>query len=150
MGILVAGRALQGVGAALLLPGTLAVITRAFPGQAEQAHAVGIWAGVSALALPAGPLLGGALVSGLGWRAVFLVNLPIIAVAIPATIRLIHETKDPDAPNLDVPGMVLAAVTLGTSVYAVITSTWPAGVVAAAALAGFLAWERKARNPYSH
>ncbi|MGW4210880.1 MFS transporter [Lentzea sp. NPDC004789] len=93
IGVLVAGRALQGLGAALLLPGTLAVITRAFPGRAEQARAVGVWAGVSALSLPAGPLLGGALVSWLGWRAVFLVNLPIIAVAVPATVRLVREVR---------------------------------------------------------
>jgi DHA2 family methylenomycin A resistance protein-like MFS transporter len=145
--VLVGGRALQGLGAALLLPGTLAVITRAFPDQAEQAHAVGIWAGVSALALPAGPLLGGALVSGLGWRAVFLVNLPVIAAAVPATLRLVKETVDPHASKLDIPGIALAAVTLGTSVYAVITSTWIVGVIAAVGLSGFLAWERKARNP---
>jgi DHA2 family methylenomycin A resistance protein-like MFS transporter len=147
VGVLIAGRALQGLGAALLLPGTLAVITRAFPDQAEQARAVGVWAGVSALALPAGPLLGGALVSGFGWRAVFLINLPVIAAAIPATIRLVRETVDPHAAKLDVPGIALAALTLGASVYAVISSTWTAGLVAAVALGGFLAWERKARNP---
>lgn len=147
VGVLVGGRALQGVGAALLLPGTLAVITRSFPDEAEQAHAVGIWAGVSALALPAGPLLGGALVSGLGWRAVFLVNLPVIAVAVPATLKLVKETVDPQAPRLDVPGIALAAVTLGSSVYAVIAGTSIAGVVAVVALAGFLVWERHAPNP---
>lgn len=114
---LVAGRAVQGLGAALLLlPGTLAVITRTYPERAEQARAVGVWAGVSALALPAGPLLGGALVSGLGWQAVFLINLPVIVVAVPAMMRLVTESRDPSPRPLDLPGGALAAVTLGAAV----------------------------------
>ncbi|MEV4313601.1 MFS transporter [Actinocrispum sp. NPDC049592] len=149
VGLLIAGRALQGLGAALLLPGTLAVITRAFPDEKEQAHAVGIWAGVSALALPAGPLLGGALVSGVSWRAVFLINLPVIAVAFPAAIRLVRETVDKHPRRLDIPGMALATLTLAAVVYAVITSgpntaVW---VAAAASLAGFLLWERHTPDP---
>jgi DHA2 family methylenomycin A resistance protein-like MFS transporter len=155
IGVLVAGRALQGLGAALLLPGTLAVITRAFPDRAEQARAVGVWAGVSALSLPAGPLLGGALVSGLGWRAVFLVNLPIIAVAIPATVRLVREGGGGAARRIDVPGVVLATATLAATVYAVITAgrgdapatAWTAAAVAVLALGGFLWWERRAEDP---
>jgi len=87
--LLVAARAVQGVGAALLLPGTLAVITDLYVDRAARARAVGIWAGAGALSLPSGPLLGGALVSGLGWRAVFLVNLPIIAIALPLAWRLL-------------------------------------------------------------
>jgi DHA2 family methylenomycin A resistance protein-like MFS transporter len=91
---LVAARTLQGVGAALLLPGTLAVITDLYADRAARARAVGIWAGAGALALPSGPLLGGALVSGFGWRAVFLINLPIIAVGLPLAWRLVprHRT----------------------------------------------------------
>jgi MFS transporter, DHA2 family, methylenomycin A resistance protein len=91
--LLVVARAVQGIGAALLLPGTLAVITDLYDDSAARARAVGIWAGAGALALPSGPLLGGALVSGFGWRAVFLINLPIIAVALPLAARLVprHE-----------------------------------------------------------
>jgi MFS transporter, DHA2 family, methylenomycin A resistance protein len=91
--LLVAARAVQGVGAALLLPGTLAVITDQYVDKAARARAVGIWAGAGALALVAGPTLGGVLVSDLGWRAVFLINLPIIAVALPLAARLVprHE-----------------------------------------------------------
>lgn len=155
IGVLVAGRALQGLGAALLLPGTLAVVTRAFPDRAEQARAVGVWAGVSALSLPAGPLLGGALVSWLGWRAVFLVNLPIIALAIPATIRLVRESRDATARRLDLPGVALVTTTLAATVYAVITAgrgdapatVWTAAAVAVVALAGFLVWEHRAADP---
>jgi len=152
---LIAGRAVQGLGAALLLPGTLAVITRTYPERAEQARAVGVWAGVSALALPAGPLLGGALVSGLGWQAVFLINLPIIVVAVPATMRLVIESRDPSRRPLDLPGGALAAVTLGAAVFAVINLergagsplVWVAAVVAALALAGFVAREHTAPEP---
>ena len=87
--LLVAARAVQGIGAALLLPGTLAVITDLYDDNAARARAVGIWSGAGALALPSGPLLGGALVSGFGWRAVFLINLPIIAVGLPLAWRLV-------------------------------------------------------------
>jgi DHA2 family methylenomycin A resistance protein-like MFS transporter len=91
--LLVAARALQGAGAALLLPVTLAVITDLYADRAARARAVGIWAGAGALALPSGPLLGGALVSGLGWRAVFLINLPIIAVGLPVAWRLVPRVQ---------------------------------------------------------
>jgi MFS transporter, DHA2 family, methylenomycin A resistance protein len=87
--LLLAARAVQGVGAALLLPGTLAVITDQYADKAARARAVGIWAGAGALALVAGPMLGGALVSGFGWRAVFLINLPIIAAALPLAWRIV-------------------------------------------------------------
>ncbi|GAA1549577.1 MFS transporter [Kribbella hippodromi] len=91
--LLVAARVVQGVGAALLLPGTLAVITDLYADKAARARAVGIWSGAGALALPSGPLLGGALVSGLGWRAVFLINLPIIAIALPVAWRLVPHQQ---------------------------------------------------------
>jgi DHA2 family methylenomycin A resistance protein-like MFS transporter len=155
IGVLVGGRALQGLGAALLLPGTLAVITRAFPDRSEQARAVGIWAGVSALALPAGPLIGGALVSGLGWRTVFLINLPIIAIAIPSALRLVTESTDDRPRRLDIPGMVLATLTLAATVYAVITAghshsagtAWIAAGIAVVALVGFVLREHRADDP---
>lgn len=91
--LLVAARAVQGVGAALLLPGTLAVISDLYVDSAARARAVGIWSGAGALALPSGPLLGGTLVSALGWRAVFLINLPIIAVAFPLAWRLVPQRQ---------------------------------------------------------
>lgn len=93
IGLLVAARVVQGVGAALLLPGTLAVISDLYADSAARARAVGIWSGAGALALPSGPLLGGALVSALGWRAVFLINLPIIAVAFPLAWRLVPRRQ---------------------------------------------------------
>lgn len=84
MPMLVAARGLQGIAAGVLLPSTLAVINQTFSAPTEKARAIGIWAGVSAVALPAGPLLGGALVEWLGWRSVFLINVPIVVVAAAA------------------------------------------------------------------
>jgi DHA2 family methylenomycin A resistance protein-like MFS transporter len=80
--VLVAARVVQGVGAALLLPGTLAIISHAYPDGAEQARAIGVWAGIGSLALPAGPLLGGALIQAFDWRAIFFVNIPVGIVAL--------------------------------------------------------------------
>jgi DHA2 family methylenomycin A resistance protein-like MFS transporter len=91
--LLVAARAVQGVGAALLLPSTLAVITDQYVDKAARARAVGIWAGAGALALVAGPMLGGVLVSDLSWRAVFLINLPIIAAALPVAWRIVPRRQ---------------------------------------------------------
>jgi len=154
-GELVAARAGQGIGAALLLPGSLAAIADAFPGRAEQARALGIWAAISSLALPAGPLLGGLLVSTLGWRAVFWINPPVVAVCV---IGVLAWTKSPAGARkrrrLDLPGLGLATLALAAAVYAVIAGgegAWSAVVVAApvavAALIGFLWAERVAASP---
>jgi MFS transporter, DHA2 family, methylenomycin A resistance protein len=86
---LIACRVVQGLGAALMLPGTLAVIANAYPDERERARAIGVWAGVGSCALPAGPLLGGLLVQTAGWRWVFLLNVPIVAVASAATTLLV-------------------------------------------------------------
>ncbi|AKJ08991.1 major facilitator transporter [Streptomyces incarnatus] len=118
--VLVAARVVQGVGAALLLPGTLAIIGRVFPGEAERARAIGVWAGVGSLALPAGPLLGGLLTEGLGWRAIFLVNVPIVVLALIWSAAVVRESREEQARRLDLPGMLLGAVTLFAVTFAVI------------------------------
>ena len=150
IGTLVAGRVLQGIGAAALLPGTLAIITRAYPERGEQARAIGIWAAVGSIALPAGPLLGGALVDGLGWRAVFLVNLPIVALAFPIALSVVRESTERQARDPDVAGIALGAVLLATLTFAFVEvgrdglggPVVAAAVLALVALAGFLAVER--------
>ncbi|WP_329044784.1 MFS transporter [Amycolatopsis sp. NBC_01488] len=144
---LVAARAGQGLGAALLLPGTLAVITNAYPGHAERARALGSWAGVSALALAAGPVLGGAVVSAAGWRPVFWLNVPIVLAAAVATRRLVPRGDRAPGRRVDVAGVATAAPALGAGVYAVIGGNVVAAVVAVVALAAFLAVERRSADP---
>jgi MFS transporter, DHA2 family, methylenomycin A resistance protein len=119
-GVLVAARVVQGAGAALLLPGTLAVISRAFPGRREQARAIGVWAGIGSLALPAGPMLGGLLIAGFGWRAIFLLNVPITAVALIAVLAIVTESADPRGRRLDLRGVVLGGLVLVAVTLAVI------------------------------
>ncbi|WP_256122714.1 MFS transporter [Streptomyces sp. LUP47B] len=120
VGVLVAARVVQGVGAALLLPGTLAIIGRAFPDDAARARAIGVWAGIGSLALPAGPLVGGALVDGLGWRAVFLINVPVVALALLWSTAVVRESREDRARPLDLPGMLSGGVLLLATTYAFI------------------------------
>ncbi|MGW4526321.1 MFS transporter [Amycolatopsis sp. NPDC004378] len=143
---LVAARAGQGLGAALLLPGTLAVITGAYPGRAERARALGVWAGVSALALAAGPVLGGALVTAAGWRPVFWLNVPVVLVAALATRRLVPR-GDRRPGRVDFAGIATAAPALGAAVYAVIGGSVVAGVLAVVLLGAFLVVERRSAHP---
>jgi DHA2 family methylenomycin A resistance protein-like MFS transporter len=153
--MLIGARAVQGAGAALLLPGSIAVIADAYPQAAERARALGIWAAVSALSLPAGPLLGGLLVTTLGWRSVFLVNLPVVAVALVAVPRLVGRGTRARGRSLDLAGLIAAALALGALVFAVITAgrTGPstgalvAGAVAVLAGTGFVVVTRRARDP---
>jgi DHA2 family methylenomycin A resistance protein-like MFS transporter len=154
IGLLVAGRVLQGAGAAVLLPGTLAIITACFPKRVEQAHAIGLWAAASSLALPAGPLVGGALVGALGWRAVFWVNLPIVAAAIVGTRWLVPALPGQDR-RLDVPGVVGMTITLASAVFAVVEAgrygldnvVLAAAALAAVAVVFTVIVERRAATP---
>jgi MFS transporter, DHA2 family, methylenomycin A resistance protein len=115
---LVAARAVQGVGAALLLPGTLAIISHAYTEKAAQARAIGVWAGIGSLALPAGPLLGGVLVSGFSWRAIFLLNVPIVLVSMAAVVMTVQESREPRAGRVDLPGLLLGCGALLATVFA--------------------------------
>lgn len=117
---LVAGRAVQGVGAALLLPGTLAIVSRTFPERRAQARAIGVWAGVGSLALPAGPLLGGALIAAFGWRAVFMINVPIVLLAVVACVIVVKESAQPGTRRLDAAGAALGGLFLCALTFAFI------------------------------
>src|ERR671935_3065473 len=139
--VLVAARVVQGVGAAMLLPGTLAIISHAYPEGPAQARAIGIWAGIGSLALPAGPLLGGALIDGFGWRAIFAINVPIIAAAFVAALAIVRESSDPQGHRLDLQGVVLGVLTLLATTFAFIDagrSGAGAPAVIAAAIAAVL------------
>src|SRR5215212_3969034 len=108
---LVAGRAIQGVGAAFMMPGTLSIISDAFP-PAERGRAIGTWAGVSALALAIGPVVGGALTEYVSWRAIFFLNLPVAAGAIAVTLFAARNSRDESVDrSIDFPG--IAAITTG-------------------------------------
>jgi DHA2 family methylenomycin A resistance protein-like MFS transporter len=112
-GMLIGFRAVQGVGAAILLPTSLAIISATYRGdRAAHARAISIWAAVGSLAMPAGPLLGGLLVDLLSWRAVFLINLPIIAITVVGVWRLVEEMERPGKPSVDLPGIALGAAVL--------------------------------------
>ena len=120
LGVLVGARALQAVGGAALSPASLALLTGAFPDPRERAQAIGLWSGVSGLSLAAGPLIGGALVDGPGWRWVFFVNLPVGVIAFLAAARFLKESVNPRPRRLDLAGQVLAIATLGSLVYGLI------------------------------
>jgi len=141
-GALVAARFLQGVGGALLTPGSLAMIDGSFR-RADRARAIGAWSGLTGVGAALGPLLGGWLVSAVSWRAIFLINLPLGAFVAFMAPRHVPETRDPRAAGrLDALGAALAAVGLGGTTYALIEAPGggaSTGAVGAAAVAGVLA-----------
>jgi MFS transporter, DHA2 family, methylenomycin A resistance protein len=106
--VLVGGRALQGIGAAAILPTSLAIINHAFAGSEERAKAIGFWAALGSLALVAGPLAGGVLVDAIDWRAIFWLNVPLVIVALALTLALVEESSDPGERSVDVRGQFFA------------------------------------------
>ena len=117
LGALLAGRALQGLGAALLLPNSLALLNGAFSGEAR-GRAIGIWAAAGAAAAAAAPLLGGWLVDNVGWPAIFYINLPLAIGAILLAIRFVAESRDAAGGRTDYAGALLATAGLGALTYA--------------------------------
>jgi DHA2 family methylenomycin A resistance protein-like MFS transporter len=154
--VLIAARLLQGVGAALLVPSSLALLNHAYPDAHERGRAVGIWAAGASLAFTAGPLAGGVLVTLVGWRSIFLVNLPIGLAGLWLTWRYASETvRSPDR-ELDLPGQVAAIAALGCLASATIEggalgwmNPWVLACFAGSAIfgAGFVLQERRARQP---
>ncbi len=119
-GLLIAARSLQGVGGALLTPGSLAIIQASFAGE-DRARAIGAWSGLGGVATAIGPFLGGWLVESFSWRWIFFINVPIAAAAIWIAARHVPETRDTDATGrLDVAGALLGALALAGTTYALI------------------------------
>ncbi|MFC8535745.1 MFS transporter [Streptomyces sp. NPDC057249] len=156
LGWLIAGRVLQGIGAAALSPASLALLADAYPAPQERVKAIGLWAGLSGVGLAAGPVAGGVLTEAFGWPAIFLVNLPIGAALLLAGLRHLEEARNPHAPAIDVPGTVLSVLAVGSLTYGLIeggargwTSPVILGSLAAAVvlLAAFLAVEARRRAP---
>jgi len=153
VGWLIAARALQGIGGALLVPGSLALIQQSFHPD-DRARAVGAWSGLSGVAGAAGPLLGGWLVDVASWRWAFYVNVPVAVVVAVLLVRHVPESRDPDPPRrFDLAGGLLAAVGLGGATYALTEASgagWPvlgSALVAVAALVAFVQVERRRRAP---
>ena len=121
IGQLIAARAVQGAGAALLVPGSLAIISSSFPSE-ERGRAIGTWSAFTAITAAIGPALGGWLIQTLSWRAVFFLNLPLAALVILISTRHVPESADQAKGKLDWHGAVLATVGLGTLVYGLIES----------------------------
>lgn len=154
--ILIAARVGQGLGAALLMPCSLALLAHAYHDPAERMRAIGIWAGAGGMAMVAGPVVGGALIALFGWRSIFLVNLPIGLVGLWLTWRFVAETGGRPGRALDLPGQVLAVVALVAVTGAIIEGdplgwTHPA-VLGGAALfvlagSGFVMVEARSRAP---
>lgn len=140
-------RGLQGVGGALLTPGSLALIAATFDPR-DRAAAIGAWSGFGGLAGAAGPFVGGWLVDVVSWRAVFLVNLPLAAVVVAVALRHVPETRDPTATGrVDLAGAGTAALGLAGLTYGLIEQTpWPV-VVGALALVAFVLVERRTAAP---
>jgi EmrB/QacA subfamily drug resistance transporter len=153
-GPLIAARAVQGIGAAIVTPLSLTILTAAWPAERRGAI-VGIWGGIAGLAVAAGPMVGGAVVQGLSWHWIFWVNVPIGLAAAAGSVFRLPESRGP-ATRLDVPGVVLVTAGAGGILWGLVRGgeagwTTPEVVAAfalgGAALAGFAAWERRAREP---
>ncbi|MBB4763291.1 MFS transporter [Amorphoplanes digitatis] len=136
--VLVAARALQGVGGSMLSPVALAIVVGVITDPRERAQAIGVWAAVFGLSMAAGPVLGGALIAGSGWRAVFWINLPIIAIVLVLSAVYVPESRSPRPRRLDLPGQVLLSILVATTVAVLIEAPregWGYVVIAVAALA---------------
>ena len=149
-------RGAMGVGAALVFPATLAIITNVFTDPVERAKAIGVWSAVSGAAVAFGPVVGGLLLEHFWWGSVFLINVPIVAIALILGSRLVPTSKDPAGHHLEPLGLVLSIAMIGLLVYTVIegphrgwasATTLGSFAVVVALLASFIAWELHVPNP---
>jgi EmrB/QacA subfamily drug resistance transporter len=153
---LIAARAAMGVGAAVIFPTTLGLITNIFTDPVPRAKAIGLWAAMVGVGVAVGPISGGWLLEHFSWGSIFLVNIPIAALAIIGGILFVPTSRDSTAPRVDVPGLILSAVGITALVYTVIEApTWgwtdARSVIgfasAAIVLTGFALWERRSSHP---
>jgi len=156
VGVLIAARASMGIGAALMMPSTLSIITDMFRDGAQRQQAIGIWAGTSGVGFALGPIIGGLLLTHFWWGSVFLINVPVAAAGLLAAIPLVPDSKNPAAQRPDLTGALLSIAGLGLVLWAIIEAPvygWSsglvtgAGVAGLAVLAGFAAWERATSHP---
>jgi EmrB/QacA subfamily drug resistance transporter len=155
-GALIWARAAMGVGAAVIFPTTLSLITNIFTDPVKRAKAIGLWAAMVGVGVAAGPISGGWLLEHFSWGSVFMVNVPVAAVAIIGGVLFIPTSRDPSAPPIDLPGLILSSVGITALVYTVIEApNWGWGSLHTAAgfaaavvvLAAFALWERHTPHP---
>ncbi|HVY97447.1 MAG TPA: MFS transporter [Solirubrobacterales bacterium] len=155
---LVGARVVQGLGAAAILPTSLAIVNQLFPDEGERPRAIGVWAALGGTALVAGPIVGGLLVDPFGWRAIFWLNLPLVLAALGGALAMLPAPAGGDARRArqDVAGQVLGTIALLAAVFALIEggrdgflspAALAGAAVALAALLGFLAAEHRAERP---
>lgn len=153
---LIVFRAVQGFGAAFIMPATLSILTNVFRDAAERAKAIALWAGVSGLGVALGPLAGGYLLEHYWWGSIFLVNVPLVIVTIVAVVAFVPSSRDPLAQRLDLLGTLLSTVGLVALLYGIIEGPargWASATVIAAFVAGFVLltvfvfWERHTDHP---
>jgi len=153
--ILIATRGIQGLGAAFIMPATLSILTHVFPA-GERARAIGIWAGASGLAVAIGPVTGGWLLEHYWWGSIFLVNIPVIAVAAAAVIAIVPTSFNPRRPRIDIAGTILSIIGLSTLLFGIIEGpqrgwtnslTLAGFVIGAVFLAAFVVWELHTDEP---
>ncbi len=152
---LIATRALMGIGGALIMPSTLSILTNVFPAE-ERGRAIGIWAGVSGLGIAIGPIVGGWLLEHFWWGSVFLVNVPVVIVALIAGRLIVPNSKDPSPNALDPVGALLSIVGLVTLIYGIIEApshgwtspqTLATFAFTAVVLVTFTVWELRSDHP---
>lgn len=152
---LIASRAVMGISGALIMTATLSIVTDVFPRE-ERGRAIGVWAGVSAMGIFLGPVIGGVLLEHFWWGSVFLINVPLALVALVLGFVFVPDSKDPNAPPLDIPGLILSMSAIGFMVYGIIEAPsrgWTDSVVlgtlaAAIPLAiAFVVWELRTSHP---
>jgi EmrB/QacA subfamily drug resistance transporter len=143
---LIAARALQGIGAAFLVPGSLSLISATFP-QAQRGRAIGTWAGFTAMTAALGPVLGGWLIQHLSWRWIFFINLPIAVIVLAISIWRVPESRRPGASGLDWAGVALTTTGLGALVFGLIESVPFAAVAGIVLLLAFLFVESRSTAP---
>ncbi len=156
VGMLIAARASMGIGAALIMPSTLSIITDMFREAGVRQRAIGFWAGTSGLGIALGPIIGGLLLAHFWWGSVFLINVPIAVVGLVLAILLVPDSKNPAALRPDLAGALLSIAGLGLLLWSIIEAPargWSsplvigAGVAGLAVLGGFAAWERASSHP---
>ncbi|HEX8714678.1 MAG TPA: MFS transporter [Solirubrobacteraceae bacterium] len=156
LGALVAFRMLQAIGGSMLNPVAMSIIRNVFTDARERAQAIGVWGATIGISLALGPVVGGALVESVGWRAIFWINIPVGLAALALTLRFVPESRAPRARRLDPVGQALVVILFGALTYAIIegpkagwlsTQSVALFALAAAAVAALVPYERRRREP---